>query len=194
MISVEVEQVVLSNLGFAVLLKSTSDDRTLPIFIGASEAQAIALKLNGVEMPRPLTHDLLKNVLDFLECRLLRVEVCDLRDRTFYAVLVVQRDGEESTVDARPSDAIALALRSQAPIFVAENVMAEAGRVLDELEAEKQDADKTDEEQTDTPKKTMTPLEALKLDLQKAIDDERYEDAAKLRDQIGGLESKDNEN
>jgi uncharacterized protein len=77
-IQVKIDQLFLSNLGFVVILKSDGDDRSVPIFIGAAEAQAIAIQMQGVVVPRPLTHDLLKNVFDYLECRVKRVEVCDL--------------------------------------------------------------------------------------------------------------------
>ena len=134
MIPTKVEQLFLSNMGFVVLLKGADDERSLPIFIGTAEAQAIALRINNVNVPRPLTHDLLKNVLDYLECRLLRIEVCDLKEGTFYARLILGRDGMEMPIDSRPSDAIALALRFEAPILVEPRVMQEAGRVFDEAE------------------------------------------------------------
>ncbi|MGQ9661241.1 MAG: bifunctional nuclease domain-containing protein, partial [Kiritimatiellia bacterium] len=166
------------------------DERTLPIFIGAAEAQAIAIKLNQVEVPRPLTHDLLKNILDFLEYRLKRVEVCDLREGTFYARLILERDGEELEIDSRPSDAIALALRFGSPIFVGERVMDEAGRVLEKNEARPEGAvvaesekDAKEEERT-TP---LSPVEALERELEKAVQEERYEDAARLRDELRKL-------
>jgi uncharacterized protein len=176
MLPVKVDQLFLSNLGFVVLLKGVEDPRSLPIFIGAAEAQAIAIRLNGVEVPRPLTHDLLKNLLDFLECRLMRIEVSDLKEGTFYANLVVERDGTEVRVDARPSDAIALALRAAAPVFVAARVMDEAGKVLDKPEEAAAHAPK--------PRHEPTRREALQRDLDRAIAEERYEDAARLRDEI----------
>jgi bifunctional DNase/RNase len=189
MIPVKVEQLFLSNMGFVVLLKSAEDERALPIFIGAAEAQAIAIQINGVEMPRPLTHDLLKNLLDFLECRLIRVEVCDLKNDTFYARLVLDRDGEEVTLDSRPSDAVALALRFQAPIFVARAVMDQAGRTFDKDAAETPEAEGT----KPTPhKKNLTPLDLLKLKLDKAVEEERYEDAARFRDEIKRMEQSGN--
>lgn len=188
MIAVKVEQLFLSNMGFVVLLKSEQDDRAVPIFIGAAEAQAIAIQINGVEMPRPLTHDLLKNVLDFLECRLTRVEVCDLKNDTFYARLVLERDGESLALDSRPSDAIALALRFQAPIYVSREVMDKAGRVFDENAREASDPEATKQPH----KKNLTPVELLKLKLDKAVEEERYEDAAKFRDEIKRLEQSGN--
>jgi hypothetical protein len=137
-----------------------------------------------------LTHDLLKNILDFLECRLMKVEVCDLKDGTFFAKLVLERDGRRMEMDARPSDSIALALRANAPIYVAQRVMEEAGRVFPEAEvvAEGDTAkDVMAEKKAPLRKKTMSPVDALQADLQKAVEEERYEDAAKLRDEIDRL-------
>lgn len=189
MLPVKVDQLFLSNLGFVVLLKNSGDERSLPIFIGAAEAQAIAIQINNVKMPRPLTHDLIKNVLDFMECRLQRIEVCDLREGTFYARLVLDRDGEEMTLDSRPSDAIALALRCSAPIFVAETVMDEAGKVL-ETEQEAGGAPSAEpgtSEGDQKPEQELSPLEALERRLQAAVKAERYEEAARLRDEIKHL-------
>jgi len=182
-IAVKVEQLVLSNKGFVVLLKGESDPRTLPIFIGAAEAQAIHIHLNSMTIPRPLTHDLFKNVLDFLECRLMRVEVSDLKEGTFYAVLDLERDGTHMRIDARPSDAIALALRCAAPVFVAKTVMDEAGQVF-----EKEDGAKTAKAGKAKQAPKLTPIEELKRDIEKAIQEERFEDAARLRDEIKRLE------
>ncbi len=184
MIPVTVDQLFLSNLGFVVLLKSSEDERTLPIFIGAAEAQSIAIHVNEVDVPRPLTHDLLKNLLDFLECRLHRVEVVRIEDGTFFAELVMERDGEAVRIDCRPSDAIAVALRVGAPLFVDEAVMAEAGRVAEADQAES--GSEGIKDQKGRPR--LTPRELLERQLKKAIKDERYEDAARLRDQIKHLD------
>jgi len=186
MINVQVEQLFFSNMGFVVLLKGAADNRMLPIFIGAAEAQAIALQINNIKMSRPLTHDLFKNTLDFLECRVKKVEICELKEGTFYAKLILERDGMEMGIDARPSDAIAVALRASAPIFVAQSVMDMAGRVFTEEEL-KMTAGK---KETLHPKasKHVNPQEALKKELEKAVQDERYEDAARIRDQIKNLE------
>ena len=194
MIQVKVDQIFLSNMGFVVMLKNPEDDRSLPIFIGAAEAQAIALRMNDVNVPRPLTHDLLKNVLDFLECRLLRIHVCDLKEGTFYAKLILVRDGTELEMDSRPSDAIALALRFSAPIYVSDTVMAEAGRVFSELEQEVTAKSESGSSPKNRKKTSMTPVDALKADLEKAIEDERYEEAARLRDELKRLEGAGSEN
>lgn len=186
MIRVKVDQLFFSDMGgFVVFLKGITDERSLPVFIGAAEAQAIVLPLRGVKMPRPLTHDLLKNAFDFLECRLKRVEVCDLKEGTFYGKLVLEKDAEDLEMDSRPSDAIALALRCGAPIFVAEKVMEEAGRVFTPEEIGQASGQK---EKDGEAKKPPTRLDSLKLNLSRAIQEERYEEAAKIRDEIRRVE------
>ncbi len=179
MIHVAVAQISLSNMGFVVLLKGVNDQRTLPIFIGAPEAQSIGFFLEKVIVPRPLTHDLLKNVMDNLECRMKRAIVSELKEGTFYATLLLERDGMESSIDARPSDAIAMALRYAAPIYVAAEVMNEAGVVIE--------ADEEKDSEGQPGAKPLTPVEALEKQIREAIKDERYEDAAKLRDEIRKL-------
>lgn len=187
MISVSVDQLFLSNKGFVVLLKSSADERSLPIFIGAAEAQAIAMQMNDIVVPRPLTHDLFKNVLDCLESRLKRVEVCELKDGTFYATLSLEQSGKMVEVDSRPSDAIALALRASAPIFVDEKVMDAAGRVFTEEELGAGGG--KDQAEQEDGKKPESLFDVLNRDLAKAIEDERYEDAAEIRDKIASLKS-----
>ena len=193
MLAVEVTQLFLSNVGFVVLLKGEEDERSLPIFIGAAEAQSIAIFINEVPMPRPLTHDLFKNTLDFLECRVRRVDICDVKKGTFYAQLVLDRDGVVMTMDCRPSDAIALALRYSAPIYVALHVMEKAGRVFtDEDVSTTQNPEQSEPKRNPTHRKS--PLESLKVDLERAVKDERYEDAARLRDEIQRLNNTHTEN
>jgi len=187
MVHVKIEQLFFSNMGFVVLLKGMSDARTLPIFIGAAEAQAIALQINNVKMSRPLTHDLFKNTLDFLECRVKRMEVCDLKEGTFYAKLILEHDGIEMGIDSRPSDAIAIALRADAPIYVASPVMDQAGRIFTEEELQMTNEGK-ETEQPRKKKPHLNPVDGLKMELDKAVKEERYEDAAKIRDQIKNLE------
>jgi len=188
MIPVKVDQLFLSNVGFVVLLKGVKDERCLPIFIGAAEAQAIAIQINDVKVPRPLTHDLLKNVLDCLECRVRKIEVCDLKEGTFFARLVLDRGGDEVSMDTRPSDAIALALRCSAPIFVAEKVMDEAGNVFDKSNVSDIGKKSGSEKEGQASDRKLSPAELLKRDLEKAIKEERYEDAAGLRDEMKRLE------
>jgi uncharacterized protein len=112
-----------------VLLKDKGGDRVLPIWVGIFEANAIALQIENISTPRPMTHDLLRNVITDLEGRVDRVVVCDLKDNTFYAIIHLTVRGERVAVDARPSDAIALALRTRSPILVEETVIDNAKTV-----------------------------------------------------------------
>ncbi|MDR5682715.1 MAG: bifunctional nuclease family protein [Armatimonadota bacterium] len=109
-----------------VLLTDAEERMALPIWVGPAEAQAIALQLQGVTPPRPMTHDLLRSVLREMSVSLTRVVVTDVRDQTYFAEIHLKRDGTDHAVDSRPSDAIALALRMEAPIFVDERVAAQA--------------------------------------------------------------------
>ncbi len=106
-----------------VILKDVNGAAVLPIWVGIYEANAIALEIEKVSTPRPMTHDLLKNLLLGLETQVHKVVVCDLRDDTFYALIWLERDGQTISVDSRPSDALALALRVDCPIFVEDEVL-----------------------------------------------------------------------
>lgn len=114
-----------------VILKDEAEDRVLPIWVGIFEANAIALRIEAIETPRPMTHDLLRNLLDSLQARVMKIVVTDLKDNTYFAQIHLQVDGAERQIDARPSDAIALALRTEAPIYVEQDVL-EQSRALDE--------------------------------------------------------------
>jgi len=120
-----------------VILKDKEGTRALPIWVGIFEANAIALEIEKVSTPRPMTHDLIKNVLETLRAQLEHVLINDLKDNTFYALLALNVDGSQLLVDSRPSDAIALALRANAPIFVSKKVV-EAAKSID-LSEEKGD-------------------------------------------------------
>jgi uncharacterized protein len=109
-----------------VLLKTTDGNKFLPIWIGHPEAAAILMKLQGATTPRPMTHDLVTDMLSQLDAQVVRITVTELRDSTFYAQITVQQDGSEIEIDSRPSDAIALAIRAEAPIFVADRVIEES--------------------------------------------------------------------
>jgi len=107
---------------YIIVLRSEEGQEILPIWIGKSEANAISLALESVELPRPLTHDLIKNALEAVAAKVISVVITDLRDNTYYAKIHLSHHDAEITVDARPSDAIALALRAECPIFVAKEV------------------------------------------------------------------------
>ena len=109
-----------------VLLKTADGNKFLPIWIGHPEAAAILMKLQGASTPRPMTHDLVTDILSQLDAQVVRITVTELRDSTFYAQITVAQDGSEIEIDSRPSDAIALAIRAEAPIFVADRVIEES--------------------------------------------------------------------
>jgi uncharacterized protein len=109
-----------------VLLKTADGNKFLPIWIGHPEAAAILMKLQGAATPRPMTHDLVADILEQLDAEVTRITVTELRDNTFYASITVHQNGSEIEIDSRPSDAIAIAVRSDAPIFAAERVIEES--------------------------------------------------------------------
>jgi uncharacterized protein len=122
-----------------IILKDTEEKKALPIWVGIFEANAIALELEKTSTPRPMTHDLIKNILDGLGIGVRQVVVNDLKDNTFFAVIELNANGNVVNIDSRPSDAIALALRMNAPIFVAEKVVAQAKSTEVSEEREEQD-------------------------------------------------------
>lgn len=123
-----------------IILKDPEERRALPIWVGIFEANAIALELEKVTTPRPMTHDLLKNILEGLGVSVRQIIVNDLKDNTFYAVIELQYNGNIFTIDSRPSDAIALALRVGAPIYVTEHVVSQAKSI--EISEEKDETDR----------------------------------------------------
>lgn len=175
---------------YAILLKEIDGKRRLPIIIGAFEAQAIALEIEGIKPPRPLTHDLLKQLADNLGATVLEVIVDELRENTFYAKIIIEVSGLTQEIDARPSDAIALAVRAQAPIFIADSVL-EAAAFVPSDETEELDMPNLtpSTEKSNKPLTKEAKLAALQSKLREAIESEEYERAAKLRDEIRNLSS-----
>jgi bifunctional DNase/RNase len=167
---------------YALILKEVSGTRRLPIIIGAFEAQSIALEMEGIKPPRPLTHDLMKTIIDRLGVTLSEVTVSELRDGTFYAKLSL--DSQE--IDSRPSDAIALAVRYGVPIFVSDKVMDEASFVPEAEGEEGENPIPAAKEKKPAPQR-MSKLEALNAQLKEAIEKEDYEKAARIRDEIRKL-------
>jgi hypothetical protein len=135
-----------------VILKEVDGERTLPIWIGLLEATAIASELEGIKFSRPMTHDLLKNIMGLIDAKVKKVEVCDLKNNTYYALIHINHKGKEISIDARPSDALALSLRVDAPIFVAEDVINKSTQI--DLKAEPED-------KTEQGKKWQDILEKL---------------------------------
>ena len=191
-----------SNGSYALILKEVDGDRRLPIVIGAPEAGAIAYEMEGVHTSRPMTHDLIKSIIETFDTKVTEIFIHEMKDSTLYASLHFY--GIESVVDARPSDAIAVALRFEAPIYIASSLLDLAGFSLEEYEGKDDDDDdsdepdieETEEEEIDfflkdgAQKKrqpSMSKKERLESELEQAIKDEDYEKAAKLRDEIEGL-------
>lgn len=168
---------------YALVLGEIEGNRRLPIIIGAFEAQAIALELEKIQPPRPMTHDLLRDLFDAIGAEVLDVVIDELREGTFFAKVRYIFEGEEGHLDSRPSDAVALAVRVDAPIYVSPPVLDEAGILSDDdaiAAAEVVDR----EEEFDAPEAPLSELEQLEDQLDKAIKEEDYEKAAKLRDDI----------
>ena len=165
---------------YALILRETNGNRRLPIIIGAFEAQSIALELEGMKPPRPLTHDLMKNIIDTFAISLNEVYINELRDGTFYAKIIIEGLSDVQEIDSRPSDAIALAVRYGVPIYVDEEVLSEAGVTADEDEAQQT----VDGEVQSPAQQHLSKFELMQAALKEAIEKEDYERAAKLRDEL----------
>jgi hypothetical protein len=175
---------------YALVLGETGGNRRLPIIIGASEAQAIALELEKIQPPRPMTHDLLRNLFDAFGAEVSDVVIDDLREGTFFAKVRYVYDDDEAQLDARPSDAVALAVRADAPIFVAASVLDEAGIPADDGDDDGGLSASTPAPERDaepTASRTMSAFDRVQGKLQKAIEEEDYETAARLRDELARL-------
>ena len=146
-----------------VILKDPAGDRYLPIWIGAWEASAIAMRLQGLSAERPLTHDLFAAALERLGVRIVRVVISELADETYHAQLHLERDGVEVEIDSRPSDALALAVRAEADIFAEESVLEQAGLATDPdddaIDADPDDAPVPDD--PDRPRRRKPPIESV---------------------------------
>jgi len=184
MIEVTIDGIFLTqNQASGVLLKENGSDRTLPIIIGEYEAQSIALGLDNKKPPRPITHDLILKLLDAANLTLERIVISELRDNTYYAVIHLESTYGKLEVDSRPSDAIAIAVRLNARIFVEEEVMDQAAYAYT--------ADDREELEKNLLVKTKdSGIDKLKKELQKAVESEEYEKAAQIRDRIKQLEAK----
>ena len=190
------------NGAYALILNEVDGDKKLPIVIGAFEAQSIAIALEKeIKPPRPLTHDLFKNFADRFDVVIKQVIIHKLVDGVFYSSIICERDKIEEIIDARTSDAIALALRFNAPIFTYKNILDKAGIYLKfsskEEEEENIDLDEifSDEEETEVTKDTKESyaqhsLKELRSMLDSAVTNEDYEKAAKIRDEISKRQKK----
>ena len=175
--------------GYAVLLEEKEGERSLPIIVGSAEAQSIALYLEGVNMPRPMTHDLLVNVLENMDGAINRVLIARITKGTFFAEIeVFSPHSGEIIIDSRPSDAIAIALRTLTPIYISDEIMDSAG--IDNYTNESEVAEAITSEDLSFEISEEVVLENLNEALEKAVSEEEYEVAARLRDRIRHLEKK----
>jgi hypothetical protein len=179
---------------YALVLGEVEGNRRLPIIIGAFEAQAIALELEKIQPPRPMTHDLLRDTFDSLDVDVEEVVIDELREGTFFAKIRYRHNGSEEQLDSRPSDAVALAVRVDVPIYVAPMVLEEAGIVAEDQESGVSSLAQQTEGTSSSEETGGTRLERMQRQLQKAIDEEDYERAAELRDEIEKLESEQSQN
>jgi len=205
-VEAEIWTVAQTDQGNVVLVRPKGSEIAVPIFIGQLETQSILIGMGGVEVPRPLTHDLLLNLLNALGVLISRVEIHDLREGTFYARLVLVFQSREIVVDSRPSDAIGLAVRSLCPVFIAESVVEEAGISVNlvtgmrggEAEATLFNEQRSDaaSESSEGQKPAAAPMpmsndervKSLRAELEEAIAEEDYERAAVIRDKLKELE------
>ena len=177
---------------YALVLGEVEGNRRLPIIIGAFEAQAIALELEKIQPPRPMTHDLLRDTFEELDVEVTEVVIDELREGTFFAKVRYRHNGDEHQLDSRPSDAVALAVRVDAPIYVAPMVLDEAGIVAEDesgISSITQQAEEPSAPEEDEP--SGTELERKQKQLEKAVEEENYERAAELRDEIQKLQQEE---
>ena len=186
-ITLEIKELLYSQSSsgaYVLILGDKHSMRRLPIVIGSNEAQAIAMGLEGNQPSRPITHDLFKRFATQYGVDLKEVVITRFLEGVFYAMLICKQGDDISMIDARPSDAIALAVRFNCPISVYENVMNEAGIEMEEIkDMDASQEQETDEEPNEEPLENLTVEQLQKL-LQMAIDEENYEKAAELRDLI----------
>lgn len=166
---------------YALILAETFGDRRLPIIIGGVEAQAIAIQVENIKPARPLTHDLFKNVADTLGFNLKEVIINDLVEGIFHAKLVIEHEAQEAEIDARSSDAIALALRFDCPIYTFEPILSAAGLKVEEGEEEQTEGEKNVSKEKSVTEASIDELQGM---LEEALENEDYERASKLRDEI----------
>lgn len=169
---------------FAMLLGEVDGERQLPIIIGPAEAQATALYLKGVKTPRPLTHDLFTTSLTILGASLIRVLIYKAKDGIFYSYIYLKKDEEIIRIDARTSDAVALAVRADCPILIYESVLEQECLRMSAEKRNRSEETEDDEESEDEHSSSAPTSISLEEALQQAIKDENYELAAQIRDQI----------
>ena len=176
------------NKGYAVMLKEVEGERQVPIIVGSNEAQAIAMALEGVEMPRPMTHDLMLDIIHSLDVDIKHIIISNIREGTFFAKITMSTlTTGDVTVDSRPSDAIAIGLRSMVPIFVEEVVFDSVG-LIEQSEPENEESLQEVSQIIEPLTSSEDMLDNLNEALVRAVEEEEYEVAARLRDRIKEIE------
>lgn len=209
MIEAKVHSLAITDKGFVVMLKPINSERVIPIFIDYLQAQSMATALFNYKMGRPLTHDLINSVFQKCNIRLVNIIIDNVHLDTYYSKLVIEHNGKNEFVDARPSDAIALALRFQVSIFVEEHVIEKAGMIIEDngskelemksgipynyqvFDKEANSENKRRDIKLNNENGAKTKEEIQKL-LEQAVKEERYEDAAKYRDELNNLNNLEN--
>ena len=185
LIEAEIWTVARTDKGNAVLVKPVGSDRAVPIFIGQLEAQSILFGLASVPVPRPMTHDLFISVLEKSNITVERVEITDLKDRTFYSRIILKQGLKRIVVDSRPSDSLGIASRVHCPVYIAESIVDEAGVAVNLISDEEVQLQSGEDGSDDAgPEIQRSQLEAA---LQRAVDEENYEEAARIRDELREL-------
>jgi bifunctional DNase/RNase len=180
LVEAEIWTVARTDKGNAVLVKPIGSERAVPIFIGQLEAQSILIGLGNVPMPRPLSHDLFITMMEKLNATIERVDITELRDGTFYARIVLKQGLKKIVIDSRPSDALGITARIHCPLYIAEAIVEEAGIAINLI---------TEEEPAgDMPDHTEIEKTRLEEELQRAVDEENYEEAARIRDKINQIQ------
>jgi bifunctional DNase/RNase len=175
---------------YGLILSEESGNRRFSVMIGEPEAQSIALKLNNKKLPRPLTHDLIKNILDAFEVTLVKVLISDMINDVFYSELHIKKDNEILVVDSRTSDAIALAVRCNCPIYIKSEILDIVGVVIEPTnEKEETIPEKTEYDKISDSQLDRLSLEELEELLSMAVNEERYELAVHIRDAINRKKS-----
>lgn len=178
---------------YALIFAEENGIRRLPIVIGTPEAQSIAIVMENMKPPRPLSHDLIFNIFSALEIELLEVFIYKFEDGAFFAELLLKQNGKEYRIDSRTSDAVAIALRTNSPIYTTETIMQNMAIVFDEKEILSGDLKSQEsKEESSHEKMENIRMDALKMKLKEAIEEENYELATKLRDEIKRREEESN--
>ena len=211
MIEAKVHSLAITDKGFVVMLKPINSERVIPVFIDYLQAQSMATALFNYKMGRPLTHDLINSIFKNCNIRLVNIIIDNVHLDTYYSKLVIDHNGKNIFIDARPSDAIALALRFQASIFIEEHVIEKVGMVLEdsnenakEMELKsgipynyqvfdkENNSENTKKDLKNNNESSIKTKEEIQKLLEQAVKEERYEDAAKYRDELNNLDNLEN--